>query len=479
MNQVTSWLGTPWFWLGAGLGLALTLNLRQKRWGLSLLTALLFLHLCWISIGKNFFLPDWLEQPDLREPFWVRGTIHSFTSDSNSSRLQLRKATILNRTHEYDFLELAVSLPNARGRFPYWYVGRQVQLGGFLREFNWDGIQWNLHFSEALLGDASPPKNGWQRALSTLRLRWETRAAYYLNDETLAMFLPLTLAERSVRHPSLELFRKTGMAHVLAISGLHIGLLYFGLFGISRIMGTMKPNLWENQSFVAISRWLPLLLLWGYVFLLEFPIPALRAVTMITLWLLFRELGYRLPALFALWVTALLFLVVDWSVMLTVSFQLSFVAVAFLVGVSHSRIFEVHGRLKWVVDSLVITTFVSLGTFPILLNTFGRISLEVFWLNLILVPMMAIWILPVCLLGLAWSSLWLWSPPEMLGERFIFGVIEFSLEAWLNLLRWLQWEEWRFEIKGEWEPQYYVAYYAALLGLLGLGKRFGSRRLYN
>lgn len=128
------------------------------------------------------------------------------------------------------------------------------------------------------------------------------------------MFLPLTLAERSVRHPSLELFRKTGMAHVLAISGLHIGLLYFGLFGISRLMGTMKPNLWENQSFVAISRWLPLLLLWGYVFLLEFPIPALRAVTMITLWLLFRELGYRLPALFALWVTALLFLVVDWSV---------------------------------------------------------------------------------------------------------------------------------------------------------------------
>ena len=312
-----------------------------------------------------------------------------------------------------------------------------------------------------------------------MRLRWETRSAYYLNDETLAMFLPLTLAERSVRHPSLELFRKTGMAHVLAISGLHIGLLYFGLFGISRIMGTMNPNLWENQSFVAISRWLPLLLLWGYVFLLEFPIPALRAVTMITLWLLFRELGYRLPALFALWVTALLFLVVDWSVMLTVSFQLSFVAVAFLVGVSHSRIFEVHGRLKWLVDSLVITTFVSLGTFPILLNTFGRISLEVFWLNLILVPMMAIWILPVCLLGLAWSSLWLWSPPEMLGERFIFGVIEFSLEAWLNLLRWLQWEEWRFEIKGEWEPQYYVAYYAALLGLLGLGKRFGSRRLYN
>ena len=173
----------------------------------------------------------------------------------------------------------------------------------------------------------------------------------------------------------------------------------------------MKPSVWENESFVAISRWFPLLLLWGYVFLLEFSNPAQRAVTMITLWLLFRELDYRLPALFALWVKASLFLVLDWRLLLTDSFQLSFVAVAFLVRVSHSRILEVHGRSKWLLDSLVITTSVSLGTFPILLNTFGRVSLEVLWLKLILVPMMAIWILPVCLLGLAWSSLWLWSPP--------------------------------------------------------------------
>ena len=123
------------------------------------------------------------------------------------------------------------------------------------------------------------------------------------------------------------------MARVLAISGLHIGLLYFGLFGVTRLIATMKTSVWENESFVAISRWFPLLLLWGYVFLLEFSNPAQRAVTMITLWLLFRELDYRLPALFALWVKASLFLVLDWRLLLTVSFQLSFVAVAFLVRV--------------------------------------------------------------------------------------------------------------------------------------------------
>ena len=79
------------------------------------------------------------------------------------------------------------------GRSHYWYVGRHVQLGGFLEEFNWDRVQWNLHFSKVRLGDACPPKIGWQRALSTLRLRFETRAAYYLGDETLAMFFSLIL----------------------------------------------------------------------------------------------------------------------------------------------------------------------------------------------------------------------------------------------------------------------------------------------
>jgi hypothetical protein len=83
-------------------------------------------------------------------------------------------------------------------------------------------------------------------------------------------------------------------------------------------------------------------------------------------------------------VTALLFLVVDWGVVLTVSFQSPFVIVAFLIGVSHSRIFEVHGWSKWLADSLVVTASVSMETFPpILLNIFGRVSMGVFWLNLI------------------------------------------------------------------------------------------------
>ena len=51
----------------------------------------------------------------------------------------------------------------------------------------------------------------------------------------------------------------------------------------------------------------------------------------------------------------------------------------------------------------------------------------------------------------------------MLGEKFIFGEIEFSLESWLNLVSWLQWEEWRFQIKGEREP-------SPIAQLLGLEK---------
>ena len=103
MNQATSWLRTPWFWLGAGLGLALT-PILAKNAGLAFAPHYYSCICAGISIGKKFLPLDWLELPDLSGLFWVRGTIHSFTSDSNSSHLKLRKVTILNHQHDYDFL---------------------------------------------------------------------------------------------------------------------------------------------------------------------------------------------------------------------------------------------------------------------------------------------------------------------------------------------------------------------------------------
>ena len=103
---------------------------------------------------------------------------------------------------------------------------------------------------------------------------------------------------------------------------------------------------------------------------------------MLTLWLLFGDGLSPVSSLCSMGDSFIVF-GGGWGVVLTVSFQFPFVTVAFLIGVSHSRLFEVNGWSKWLADNLVVTTFVSMETFPILLNIFGRVSLEVFWLNLI------------------------------------------------------------------------------------------------
>ena len=87
-----------------------------------------------------------------------------------------------------------MSLCQIRGADPLLVCRMKSSTRRISARIQWDRVQWNLLFSELRLGDACPPKIGWQRALSTLRLRFETRAAYYLGDETLAMFFPLILA---------------------------------------------------------------------------------------------------------------------------------------------------------------------------------------------------------------------------------------------------------------------------------------------
>ena len=474
MTALLSWLETPWFWLGSALLLLALSSIRKRRWGLALIGCSLFVHLLWQSVGWNLLLPHFLPPAEHQtsRPIWIRGLIQSYQVGSDSSQLILRSVSLLNANGEASLLQISLTYPHFGSRVPRWYHGRPVQLGGTVDLWEWRAPRWHARFQSALLEDSSPPRNFWQTKLDWLRFQWQTRAAFYLSRESLALYLPLTLAERSVYHPSIQLFRQTGMAHVLAISGLHIGLLYLSLALLWRGIGQVQPTLWERPRFRVSQQWGPILFLWGYVVLLEFPIPALRAVTMISLWFWFESLGLRLPALFSLLTTALLFLVWDWSTIYSLSFQLSFVAVAFLIGLGELFPMQISGWRRWLIESLRITAFVSMGTLPLLLHSFGRFSLEVFWLNLLLVPLLAVWILPTCLFSLFWSGWFLGSPPEAWGERMVFEWVDFSLQAWLGLLRWLQLPEGRFELQSSWEGWQFVLYYGVLGGGLFVWKKF-------
>lgn len=118
-----------------------------------------------------------------------------------------------------------------------------------------------------------------------------------------------------------------------------------------------------------------------------------------------------------------------------------------------------------------------LGTWPVVASIFGRLSLETFWLNLIMVFLLGLLVLPSCLLSLFISALSLGNPAFGLLENSIFTLTELVVQGWFGVLEFLHnWGNWAsFTMTLDWGPPQFILYYAVIL-FLGklLTDRFGK-----
>ena len=263
------------------------------------------------------------------------------------------------------------------------------------------------------------------------------------------------------------------MAHLLAISGLHIGLIYGIILGLVRWLGRLSNRFLEQPRFYGITHLISLTGIWLYLLLIGMPTPAFRAVCMLSLLVAGRLLGQVHHPLYALFATAFFFIFLNTAVIYEVSFQLSFIAVLFILWFlplyPHSHENDVFWKriFKYGMISIAITTAVMLGTWPVVASIFGRISLETFWLNLIMVLLLGLFVLPCCLLTLVVSALSLGNPPFGILENGVFKLTELVVEGWFavlqNLHRWGDWAS--FPLTLDWGPPQFFLYYAIILGL--------------
>ncbi len=149
---------------------------------------------------------------------------------------------------------------------------------------------------------------------STLKKRME-RAC---RAEVAALASALLLGERTGLDPSLVRdLRRSGAAHFLAVSGLHVSII--------------ATTLWCMLSLLRIPRRRKMAcllgLLWCYALLAGLPASVVRATTMATFWLGADLLGRKRDALTSLSATALLLLLLDPGQRSDAGFQLSFLAV--------------------------------------------------------------------------------------------------------------------------------------------------------
>jgi competence protein ComEC len=206
----------------------------------------------------------------------------------------------------------------------------------------------------------------------------------------------------------LAAMRDSGLAHLLAISGLHIGLVTGIVFFVLRFaLAAIEPLALR----FAIKKWAAVGAIFGgffYLLLSGATVPTQRAFLM-TLAVMIAILCDRAPISMRLvaW-AAVLVLVLAPEAIFGASFQLSFAAVAALVAVYETmapRLARLGGagtgrRLgRYLLAVLLTTAVAGLATLPFAVYHFNRVALYGIVANLAAVPLTGFWIMPWAMLG--------------------------------------------------------------------------------
>ena len=231
-----------------------------------------------------------------------------------------------------------------------------------------------------------------------------------LTGDELALVGALTLGYKEDLDPELKHhFQASGAAHVLAVSGLHTGIIYALLLGLLTLGGRIKP-MHDNRA----GRWAISLVvigcMWFYAWLTGMTPSVVRAVLMVTIFEVGRMLYRQAISLNTIAAAAVLILFVHPTDLWSVSFQLSFAATAAIVLVANEMGKIIHydylkrirgGKiLNWIVGILIVSLAAQLGTLPLTMYYFGQISNYFLFTNLIVLPLASL-LVPCGLISIA------------------------------------------------------------------------------
>lgn len=201
------------------------------------------------------------------------------------------------------------------------------------------------------------------------------------NQQTAGLLRGLLLADRSeIDFETKNEFINSGVVHILAVSGLHVGyvliifIFIFGRFGIY------------------LRSTLTILGLLGFMFLTGVP-PSVFRATLMTVVIILAFLSNRTTNIInSISIAAFIILLINPNEIFNPGFQLSFSAVL-AIGILHPYfkkiIFKMHIKQKWIENILLfigVSLSAQIGTLPFTLAYFSKLSVIALFANLIVIP---------------------------------------------------------------------------------------------
>jgi len=256
------------------------------------------------------------------------------------------------------------------------------------------------------------------------RLRQRVRDAIYAHvaDRRAAGVLAaLAIGDQgAIERDDWDLFRNTGVAHLMSISGLHVTMFAW-------LAGTLIGAAWRRSARAmrrlpaqSAARWGGLGAATAYAFFAGWGVPTQRTVWMLATVTLLQAGGLRWPWALVLLAAAFVVTLFDPWALMQPGFWLSFMAVGLLMASSPAtgaaRDAGDPGSIGWrgwpkrvaasIRGGLRTQVIATLGLTPLTLVFFQQVSLVGFLANLVAIPLVTLVITPLALAGIAAAPLW-------------------------------------------------------------------------
>ncbi|GAA6207750.1 ComEC/Rec2 family competence protein [Cognatishimia sp. WU-CL00825] len=275
-----------------------------------------------------------------------------------------------------------------------------------------------------------PPKN--LRVL-TIRHRLSRSVQSRLDADIGGFAAAVTTGDRSgISQTALKSLRTTNLAHLLAISGLHMGLLASFVFATIRCGFVILPSVALRLPVKKIAAALALVGATGYLLLSGASVATERAYVMAAVALVAVMLERRALSLRAVAMAAMIVLILRPESLFSPGFQMSFAATTALIAVFSAlrgRFENAGGRWGRTLLALCVSSFVAgAATAPFAAAHFNQWALYGLPANLLAVPMMGFVVIPAAVLAACLAPLGLehWGLIIMgWGLEWILGVADF------------------------------------------------------
>ncbi len=216
--------------------------------------------------------------------------------------------------------------------------------------------------------------------------------------------------QSAIERGDWDVFRATGIAHLVSISGLHVTMLAWLVAALVSRLWRMSPRVMAWLPAAVAARWGGLLAAAAYALLAGWGVPAQRTVWMLATAALLSALGVRWPWPLVLLAVAVVVAAFDPWALLQPGFWLSFAAVGLLIVAARPPPTRAPTRGAALVRALrhglrtqVVAT---VGLAPLSLLFFQQVSLVGLAANLVAIPLVTLVITPLALAGVALPPLW-------------------------------------------------------------------------